>query len=190
MGPRRLGVAILRTDREGLRAACFSAKAAISVAGGQTSRSALAADTRGTGKHGLEFGRGGLEAVHFPVTGNQRPDGVGHGRIPQGSFEKVSRKFRSICASRAGAPVPDTGFAARQPLTASLRPCLRLPAKVASGRLPLMMRSQLGDALSRNSKPNSPWARPGSLLQNKLDLCFEECGKPHQTGSARSSWPR
>src|SRR3982075_3849250 len=31
-----------------------------------------------------------------------------------------------------------------------------------------MMRSQLGDALSRNSKPNSPWARPGSLLQNKV----------------------
>src|SRR5712675_1818972 len=31
-----------------------------------------------------------------------------------------------------------------------------------------MMRSQLGDAVSRNSKPNSPWARPGSLLQNKV----------------------
>src|SRR6202040_2937687 len=23
----------------------------------------------------------------------------------------------------------------------------------------------------------------------KLDLCFEECGKPHQTGSAKASWP-
>ena len=31
------------------------------------------------GAHRLEFGDGSLEAVHFPVAGNQRPDGVGHG---------------------------------------------------------------------------------------------------------------
>src|SRR5882762_9377360 len=104
MGPRRLGVAILRTDREGLRAACFFSEGGNQRRGRANQQVGLGGDTRGTGKHGLEFGRGGLEAVHFPVTGNQRPDGVGHGRIPQGSFEKVSRKFRSICASRGGAP--------------------------------------------------------------------------------------
>ena len=44
MGARRLGVAILRADRQAsLSRAAFSAKAAIRVAGGQTSRSALAA---------------------------------------------------------------------------------------------------------------------------------------------------
>ena len=43
MGAGGLGVAILRADRKRLRAARLSAKAAIRVAGGQTSRSALPA---------------------------------------------------------------------------------------------------------------------------------------------------
>ena len=43
MGARRLGVTILRADCKVLAPRAFSAKAAIRVAGGQTSRSALAA---------------------------------------------------------------------------------------------------------------------------------------------------
>jgi len=74
----------------------FSAKAAISVAGGQTSRSARQRH-RGHGEHGLEFG---MEAFRrsFPVAGNQRPDGVGHGGIPREMFDQHA-------PSRARAPV-------------------------------------------------------------------------------------
>jgi hypothetical protein len=34
-----------------------------------------------------------------------------------------------------------------------------------------MMLYQLGDALSRNSMLNSPWARSGSLLQTSWTQC-------------------
>ena len=55
-----------------------------------------------------------------------------------------------------------------------------------------MMRYQLGDALLRNSVLNripAGTTRFPSPAKNKLDPCFEEFGKPHQTGSARLSWP-
>ena len=32
--------------------------------------------------HGFELGQGGFQAVHFPVAGDQRPDGVGHVNCP------------------------------------------------------------------------------------------------------------
>ena len=48
-----------------------------------------------------------------------------------------------------------------------------------------MMRYQLGDALSRTSASR----RDPVPSCKKLDPCFEECAKPHQTGSARPSWP-
>ena len=31
---------------------------------------------------GFEFTQGGLQAVHFPVSGDQRPNGVGHVNFP------------------------------------------------------------------------------------------------------------
>jgi hypothetical protein len=39
------------------------------------------------------------------------------------------------------------------------------PPRLRRGGCHFMMRYQLGDTLLRNSNPNSPWARPGSLLQ-------------------------
>ena len=60
----------------------LSAKPAISVAGGQTSRSALPAKRARAGDHRFKFGQGGFQAVHFPVAGDQRPDGVGHVNYP------------------------------------------------------------------------------------------------------------
>src|SRR5438876_886520 len=54
-------------------------------------------------------------------------------------------------ASRVRRPVPDTALGIGGPLAASIA----LPAKVATRRLPLYDAYQLGDALLRNSIPNS-----------------------------------
>ena len=83
MGARDLGMAILGTDRQRFGSAC-----SIGEAGDQGRRRAnqeigLGSDARGAGTHRVEFGDGGLEAVHFPVAGNHRPDGVGHMTFPR-----------------------------------------------------------------------------------------------------------
>src|SRR6266849_4437839 len=59
-------------------------------------------------------------------------------------------------ASRARRPVPDTALGIAGPLAASIA----LPAKVATRRLPLYDAYQLGDALLRNSIPNSLGREP------------------------------
>jgi len=42
----------------------------------------LTGQRAGPGDHGFELGQGGFQAVHFPVAGDQRPDGVGHVNYP------------------------------------------------------------------------------------------------------------
>src|SRR5260370_39995139 len=60
-------------------------------------------------------------------------------------------------------------LAAPEPLTASFGPLRDAtgssPPRLRRGGCHFMMLYQPGDALLRNSIPNSPWARPGSLLQ-------------------------
>ena len=51
-------------------------------------------------EHGVEFGSRALEAVHFPIAGDQRSDGVGHVNFQQNEV--------CACASRAVAAVPES----------------------------------------------------------------------------------
>ena len=114
-----------------------------------------------------------LQAVHFPVAGDQRPDGVGHVEFQQNEVR--------ACASRASRPVPDDRSSAlNRSRSRAAPPRLRRESRH------FMMTDQFGDALLRNSHSRRA---PVPLLPNKLDPCFEECAKPHQTGSARPSWP-
>ena len=95
MGARRLGVAILRADRERLRTARLLGKGRNQRRRRADQQIGLGGDFGRARQHGLEFGHGGLQAVHFPVAGDQRPDGVGHVRI-------LSSNVRApTCASRA-----------------------------------------------------------------------------------------
>src|ERR1700682_3911408 len=111
----------------------LSARAAISVAGGQTRRSALTATSGAPASIASNSAAEALRPFIF-----QLPAISGRmASVMAGFPSEFSRNFRSICASRGGAPVPDTGFAAPEPLTASLGPYLRHPAKGATGRLPL-----------------------------------------------------
>jgi hypothetical protein len=42
----------------------------------------LACQSAGAGDHGFKFAQGGFQAVHFPVSGDQRQNGVGHVNYP------------------------------------------------------------------------------------------------------------
>jgi hypothetical protein len=77
MGARGLGMAILGADRD------FRALRPLRKASDQARR--RADQEIGLGRHAgcsfahrIKLGLGGLEAVHFPVACDQRPDGVGH----------------------------------------------------------------------------------------------------------------
>jgi hypothetical protein len=115
MGSRRLGMAILRPDREVFRAARLLGERRDQRGRRADQKISLGGDSGGARQHGLEFGRGGLEAVHFPVAGNQRPDGVGHIRVS-------CRILMPDSASRARRPVPDGGYVASKPPAASIGP--------------------------------------------------------------------
>src|SRR3981081_3334800 len=96
----------------------FSAKAAISVAGGQTRRAALAATPGAPASHASNSAMEAFRPFIFQlpaISGRMASVMVG-----------FPGNVRSICASRARAPVPDTGFAIPDPLTASLRLYLAL----------------------------------------------------------------
>src|SRR4029450_2767596 len=95
------------------------------------------------------------------------------------------------CASRGAPPVPDTGQIILQAVNRFNWPTL---PRLRGGRCHFMMLFQLGDALLRKSILNGFEFSPGTprfplSCKNKLDPCFEEFGKPHQTGSARPGWP-
>src|ERR1700692_1454518 len=90
-------------------------------------------------------------------------------------------------ASRARAAVPDAGWGAL--------PGHSAPGVTVATRRPslYMLAYQLGDARLRKFDcgfREFPLGETRVPPANKLDPCFEECAKPHQTGSAKSSWPR
>src|SRR5207302_10831363 len=58
----------------------------------------LGSKSRGAGQHGLEFEERGLQAVHFPVAGNQRPDSVAHIAISSGGI-CPSMRYQSVAAT-------------------------------------------------------------------------------------------
>src|SRR3984957_6316709 len=130
----------------------LSAKAAISVAGGQTSRSALPATP---GAPASMASNSAIEAFRPFIF-----------QLPAISGRMVSvisgspRIFCYACASRGRASVPDTGFAP----SAANRLVRSSPPRLRRGGCHFMMLYQLGEALLRNSIPNSSWARTGSLL--------------------------
>ena len=111
MRARCIRVAILGADRNALAARL------VGKAGNQRCRRAdqqvrLAGEPGRARQHGLEFGHGGLQPVHFPVAGNQRPDAIVH------------VKFLTVCAASL-AERREFGHIALQtiprPLTASIR---------------------------------------------------------------------
>ena len=75
-------MAILRADRERLEPSRLVGKGRDQGGRRANQEIGLGGDLGGAREHGLEFAHGGLEAVHFPVAGDQRPDGVGHGGFP------------------------------------------------------------------------------------------------------------
>ncbi len=175
LAPNRLGVAILRADAERLRAACLFREGRNQGRRRANQQIGLAGDIGCARQHGLEFGRGRLQAVHLPVAGNQRPDSVGHVGIPLGNVW-----VRHALAERGGQfQMPDLRSLSRHPLQLGLRPRLRR----SGGHF--MMLYQLGDPLLRNSIPNSLGRDPVPSCKQVGPMLFEECGKPHQTGSAR-----
>ena len=75
-------MAILRPDGERLCALCPLGKGRDQRRRRTNQKIGLGGDRSGPRQHGLKLAQGGLEAVHFPVAGDQRPDGIGHDKIP------------------------------------------------------------------------------------------------------------
>ena len=152
MGARGLWVAILGPDGE------FRAARPVGETGDQGGRGAdqqvgLASQCTRPCNHGLEFTQSGLQAVHFPVAGDQRPDGVGHVKYPADvsvidALAEPRRQFQT----GSGNSIPLAVNRFKSPT----RPRLR------GGRCHFMMRFQLGDALLRKSILNGSELSPGT----------------------------
>ena len=130
----RIWVTILRADRDG------PAPRLLGKARDQRGRRAdqqvgLAGERAGARKHGLEFGHGGLQPVHFPVAGDQGPDAIVHVKfLTVGAASLAERReFGHIAV-----------LAIPCPLTASNSPTR---AWLRGGDGHFMMRYQPGDAL-------------------------------------------
>src|SRR5213075_2676901 len=162
----------------------LSAKPAIRVAGGQTRRSALAARSEAPANMASNSTNEDFRPFIFQLPAIS-------GRIASLISQFPLAGFGQACAIRAQRPLPDAAHGTLPDAApARLRPLRQMASlpRLRGGRRHFMMLYQSGDALLRNSIRISLGAtRP--LLQNKLDPCFEECGKPHQTGSARPLWP-
>ena len=132
----------------------LSAKPAIRVAGGQTSRSALPANAPAP----RSWPRIHPKRISGRSFSSCRRSAAGWRRSCQ-----LSRKCqRYRCASRGAPPVPDTGQAIPQAVNRFKWPTL---PRLRGGRCHFMMRFQLGDALLRKSILNGSnfrRARPGS----------------------------
>src|ERR1700731_491816 len=118
-----------------------SAKAAIRVAGGQTSRSALPATAGAPASMASNSAVEDLRPFIF-----QLPAIRGRMALVMAGFP---RRLAQSCASRAQRPVPDTARAIVTPLTASLRPTCGprppAPPRLRQGGCHFMMLYQLGD---------------------------------------------
>src|ERR1700676_2987470 len=130
-----------------------SAKAAIRVAGGQTKRSALAATSGAPASMASNSPNEAFRPFIFQlpaISGRMAsvisgfPANRVHHALAEcrGQFQMRSCNRRIV--NRFNSPSPP---------------------RVRRGGCHFMMRYQLGDARLRNSVPDSPWARPGSLLQ-------------------------
>ncbi len=77
VGAGSLGMTILGADRE-LGAPRLAGKSCDQGGGRAHQQIGLGGHRGGARDHGVEFGHGRFQAVHFPVARDQRPDGVGH----------------------------------------------------------------------------------------------------------------
>ena len=162
--------------------ASFEPRALSAKAGDQGRRRAdqqvgLAGQRARPGKHCLEFAQSGLQAVHFPVAGDQRPDGVGHVNYPANVsvMECASRARAASSRYRSDDPPAVNRF--NWPTRARLR----------GGGRHFMMRFQLGDALLRNSIPDrislgttrfpSPAKQVGPMLRGMRKASSNWLGK-------------
>ncbi len=134
MGARGLGMTILPPDRQALRARQFRCKSGNQRCGRTHQQIGLPGDLGGPREHGLELGHRGAQAVHFPVAGDQGPNGSSS--CPKGSLKGTECQANSLAepATRPDRPKP----AAVEPLTLSFG-----RAALVAGRRP-----PLYDALS------------------------------------------
>ena len=85
IGAGGLGMAILGPHRD-LLAACLLCKGCDQGCRRANQQICFASHLCRTIEHGVEFGSRALQAVHFPVAGDQGADGIGHVKFQQIRF--------------------------------------------------------------------------------------------------------
>ena len=95
IGAGGLRAAILRPDRERICPACLGGEGRNQGRRRANQEIGLGGHRGRARKHRIKFAERGLEAVHFPVAGDQGPDHVGHGTIP-GSIRVQFRVLFSV----------------------------------------------------------------------------------------------
>ncbi|KAH2819975.1 hypothetical protein KXV85_003337, partial [Aspergillus fumigatus] len=147
MGTGSILVAILCADGDAL-ALCLVGKRRDQGGRRADQQIGLAGKSTRARQHGVEFGRGGLQAIHFPVAGDQRPNAIVH------------VKFLTVCRVWL-AERRELGHIGRQPIPATVnRSMWPTPARLRHGDGHFMMLYQPGDDHFADFAPVSAWARP------------------------------